>query len=116
DRERSDFLARVTHDFRAPLTAATGYCGLLLAQELGPLTDMQAEVLSRTQQSLRRLERMTAGFFDLAVGPRTSRVPHLAAGELHECAKQAVHETQSLADERRLKISVDLAPSPRTLC
>ena len=38
DQDRTDFLARAVHDFRAPLTALSGYCGLLLGEPLGPLT------------------------------------------------------------------------------
>src|SRR5215469_6477838 len=41
ERQWSDFLAKAVHDFRAPLTAASGYCGLLLGDELGALTDQQ---------------------------------------------------------------------------
>jgi signal transduction histidine kinase len=75
ERDRAGFLARLMHDFRAPLTATNGYCGLLLAEELGPLTDIQKEVLGRTQNSLRRLSRMTTAIFHLAVLCAT-RCPH----------------------------------------
>src|SRR5262249_36595450 len=37
DQDRTNFLARAVHDFRAPLTAASGYCGLLHEQLLGSL-------------------------------------------------------------------------------
>src|SRR5215471_1489047 len=60
ERQWSDFLAKAVHDFRAPLTAANGYCGLLLAGEMGPLTERQQEILGRTQNSLSRLARMTS--------------------------------------------------------
>ena len=36
DHDRTNFLARALHDFRAPLTALNGYCGLLLEGLLGP--------------------------------------------------------------------------------
>src|SRR4051812_18361724 len=49
DRDRNRFLGRIVHDLRAPLTSANGYCGLLLAEELGPLNDIQKEVLDRTR-------------------------------------------------------------------
>lgn len=35
------FLARAIHAFRAPLTALSGYCGLLASQTLGPLNETQ---------------------------------------------------------------------------
>ena len=35
DQDRTNFLARAVHDFRAPLTAVSGYSGLLLSEALG---------------------------------------------------------------------------------
>ena len=49
----------------------------LVAEELGPLTDIQKEALGRTQNSLRRLTRMTSAMIHLAVGWRVRRVPNL---------------------------------------
>jgi signal transduction histidine kinase len=115
DQDRTSFLARVIHDFRAPLTATNGYCGLLLAEELGPLTDIQKEVLGRTQNSLRRLSRMTSAMFHLAVGWRVPRVPNLKEGDVRECVEQAIHETQPLAVERRIQISTELTPPSQTI-
>ena len=115
DQDRTSFLARVIHDFRAPLTATSGYCGLLLAEELGPLNDIQKEVLGRTQNSLRRLSRMTSAMFHLSVGWRVPRVPNLKEGDVRECVEQAIHETQPLAVERRIQISTELTPPPQTI-
>ena len=67
DQERNNFLARSVHDFRAPLTAISGYCGLLLEEELGPLTPEQSDVLRRMQHSARRLSRLTSSMFQLSV-------------------------------------------------
>ena len=36
DEERTNFLSRAIHDFHAPLTALSGYCGLLLEQDSNP--------------------------------------------------------------------------------
>ena len=52
DQDRTNFLARAVHDFRAPLTAIDGYCGLILGQQLGPITEEQQEVLERMQHSI----------------------------------------------------------------
>ena len=47
DHERTNFLSRAVHDFRAPLTAITGYCGLMLEEQLGSLNEDQKKVLER---------------------------------------------------------------------
>ena len=73
DQDRTTFLARAVHDFRAPLTAISGYCGLLLGEPLGPLTENQREVLRRMQHSTKRLSRMASAMFQLSVGRHVKR-------------------------------------------
>jgi signal transduction histidine kinase len=47
NQDRTNFLTRAVHDFRTPLTAVIGYCGLLLSEVLGLLSEDQKEVLRR---------------------------------------------------------------------
>jgi len=109
DQDRTTFLARAVHDFRAPLTALSGYCGLLLEEPLGSLTEPQKEVLRRMQHSTRRLSRMAAAMFELSVGRQVKVAPNLQPNDLRECLDQALHETTPFADEKRITINVDMA-------
>src|SRR5207237_7947878 len=59
DQDRTNFLARAVHDFRAPLTSISGYCGLLLSEPFRSLNDNQREVLQRMLHSTNRLSRMS---------------------------------------------------------
>src|ERR1700730_11271688 len=63
DQDRTNFLARAVHDFRAPLMAANGYCSILLQQTVGPLTDSQTELGKRMHRSLKKLTRITSAMF-----------------------------------------------------
>ncbi len=110
DQDRTTFLARAVHDFRAPLTALSGYCGLLLSEPLGPLTESQKEVLRRMQHSARRLSRMANAMFQLSVGRHVVRRPDLQAGDVRECLEQALHEIGPFADDKNIAIRADLAP------
>jgi len=110
DHERTAFLARAVHDFRAPLTAVNGYCGLLLGEHLGSLNETQKEVLQRMQHSARRLSRMASAMFELSVGRQVKRRPHLLQNDIRECLDQALHEIMTFADEKRIAITTDLAP------
>ncbi len=111
DQDRTTFLARAVHDFRAPLTALSGYCGLLLSEPLGPLTENQREVLRRMQHSAKRLSRMAGAMFQLSVGRHVKRRPDLQRGDLRECLEQALHEITPFADDKSIAITADLAPS-----
>src|SRR5262249_41981926 len=115
DQDRTTFLARAVHDFRAPLTALSGYCGLLLSEPLGPLTESQREVLRRMLHSTKRLSRMAAAMFQLSVGRHVKRRPELQRGDLRECLEQALHEITPFADDKSIEITADLAQPTHAL-
>jgi len=108
DQDRTNFLARAIHDFRAPLTAVSGYCGLLLSEALGPLQEHQKEVLQKMQQSSKRLSRMTSAMFQLSIGRRVKRRLDLRRGDIRDCIEQALYEVTPLAEDKRISISLDL--------
>ena len=140
ERQWSDFLAKAVHDFRAPLTAASGYCGLVLTEELGRLNDRQKEVLGRTQNSLARLARMTSellrstalaqpreqtqaknGMAFPAIDRSAKRLRvslrdlNRAAGEIDRCVEQAIQEVQPSASQRNIKVVGHLTPPGRVM-
>jgi signal transduction histidine kinase len=110
DQDRTSFLARAVHDFRAPLTAISGYCGLLLGEPLGPLNESQTEVLQRMQHSAGRLLRMATAMFELSVGRRVKRLPGLQKGDIRLSLDQALHEIAPFSDEKRLSVAAQLEP------
>ncbi len=108
DQDRTNFLARAIHDFRAPLTALTGYCGLLLGEQLGVLTADQREVIQRMQFSAKRLSRLASEMFQLSICHRVVTRPNLRRNDIHECVDQALHEIAPFAETKRISVSVDL--------
>jgi len=115
DQDRTNFLARALHDFRAPLTALSGYCGLLLNEALGPLNADQREVLRRMQHSTKRLSRMASGMFQLSVGRQVKRRAKLDEGDIRECIEQALHEVGPVVDGKSVSVSVELDPETPVL-
>jgi signal transduction histidine kinase len=115
DQDRTNFLARAVHDFRAPLTAIDGYCGLIVGQQLGPITEEQHEVLKRMQHSIKRLTRMATAMFQLSVGRRVDQRPNLAKGDIEACVRQAIHEIAPFSEVKRIHLSLHLTPPPQHL-
>ena len=109
DSDRTNFLARAIHDFRAPLTAITGYCGLMLADDAGHLSDQQREVLQRMHHCAHKLSRMASTMFQLSVWPRVDPDLDVRRDEIQGCIARAVHEVYPIAHEKRISISVDAA-------
>jgi len=111
DQDRTNFLARSVHDFRTPLAAVQGYCGLLLGGQIGAMTAEQLNVLERMDRSLRRLARLTSGMFQMSVGPQMPRKPGApTAGDIQACLGQAVHEVKPQLESRNIQIHVDVTP------
>jgi signal transduction histidine kinase len=115
DQERANFVARAVHDFRVPLTAVTGYCGLLLAGRLGPITEEQREVLERQQRSTKRLSRAATAMLELSTRQRVWRAVNFEPGDLRESLEQALHETALAAEEKQITIAVEVEPCAGTL-
>ena len=112
DQQRTNFIARAVHDFRAPLTALSGFCGLLASGELGPLDDRQKEALERMQHSTRRISRMASAMFDLSIGAKVNPRPNLREGDIRERIKQAVYEVQPLAREKQISVRAENVVAP----
>jgi signal transduction histidine kinase len=110
DQDRTNFLTRVVHDFRAPLTALSGYCGLLLDDPLGSLNENQREVIRRMKQSAKRLSRLSCAMLQLSADRQTKSCPDLQRGDLQRSLEGALHELEPLARDRRITITSNLAP------
>lgn len=110
DQDRTNFLARAVHDFRAPLTALSGYCGLLLSEQLGSVTRDQKEVIQRMQHSAKRLSVMANAMFQLSIRHRVDSYLNLRHADINECIQQALHETAPFSEDKRISISLDITP------
>jgi signal transduction histidine kinase len=115
DQDRTNFLARGIHDFRAPLTAISGYCGLLLSEVLGSLSAEQKEVLRRMQNSTKRLSRMSSAMFQLSAGQCVKRRAEFRKQDLQECLDQALHEIGMIAEAKNISVSAEMEPESRFL-
>lgn len=115
DQDRTNFVARGIHDFRAPLTAVSGYCGLLLSGALGALSEEQKEVIERMQQSSRRLWRLVSAMLQLSLGRQQQPRPELRKCDLLECLNQALNEITAVAAGKQISITADLQPEGRSL-
>jgi len=115
DQDRTNFLARAVHDFRAPLTAIDGYCGLILSQQLGPISEEQQEVLGRMQHSIKRLTRMATAMFQLSVGRQVEKRPNLQSGDIEACIVQAMHETAPFREAKNIQLGMRITSADQAL-
>jgi signal transduction histidine kinase len=115
DQDRTNFLAHIAHDLRAPLMAVQGYCGLLLDGQLGSLNNEQVKVLERMQRSIKRLSRLTSGIFQISVDHRAPRRMARKNGDIAGCIAQAVHEVAAVVQSKHIELRVQAAPCGESL-
>ncbi len=112
DQQRTHFIARAVHDFRAPLTTLSGFCGLLVSGQLGPLNPQQKEALGRMEHSAKRISRMASAMFELSLGAKVDRKVDLREGNIQDPIKQALHEILPLALEKEILLKFDEITAP----
>jgi len=98
DKRKSQFVANIAHDLRAPLTFLQGYVELLLQEELGPLTEEQRNGLKVIEEKTHLLDRLTENIVTLeklTLAPETLQPISLA--DLARAALQTVEPTARAA-------------------
>ena len=109
DRRRTDFLLRVAHDLRSPLTAVRWSVDNLLDGLSGPLTARQAEDLAGARAALRQLGALVENVLSvsrMAVGADLATSPVDAATTVRD----AVEALAPLARVRGVRVALDLRP------
>jgi PAS domain S-box-containing protein len=110
ERMKTDFISAVSHELRTPLTSISGYLEGVLAEDDGPLNDVQREDLEIVQRNAALLEalvddllllsRMQAGRLEFA----------RAAVPLDELLAELVEDLAPVASARDLRFDVSLLP------
>ena len=115
DDTQAGLLARAVHDLQAPLTALSGYCGLLISERLGPLNSEQVDLLCRMQHSLKRVSRLAEAMFELSEAPHGVETSDLKPGDVEACIGQAIQEITQQAEEKQIQVAVSVENPERPL-
>ncbi len=113
--EQSNFLARALHDLWAPLTAADGYCTMLLQDGAGNLSPEQAGTLRRLHGSLRRLLRTTSLVYQLGSGGSDRDLPSIAPADIATCVDNAVGYALPFARARKIELRTKVGQPPEPM-
>ena len=88
NRAKSEFLAMMSHDLRAPLNAIGGYRHLLELGVHGPLTDAERETLSRIKRAQDHLLQLISGVLTFARLEGKASPPELASVPVQETLRE----------------------------
>ena len=111
DRMKKDFVARVSHDLKTPLSSMRETNNALLDHMAGPLTTKQRRLLELNAESGKRLAMMLGKLLDLSRLEGGQR-PTLGMVDVNEIAKRAVSAASAGAAHRGVRLSIaDTEPS-----
>ncbi len=66
DELKSDFLANISHELKAPLVSTKGYVEFILTEKLGPVNDKQKKGLAVSRDNLNHLTRLITSLLDFS--------------------------------------------------
>ena len=115
DQERNDFLSCSAFEFRAPLTAMSGYCDLLMEEALGSLTSEQREVLVRMQNCAARMSRISNAMSQLSTSCGGDHALCRDNSDIRGCIEQALQQIGAEIESKQLSVSLDIEPAPSSL-
>jgi len=115
DQDRSNFLTRAIHDIRVPLMAVQGYCGLLLAGQVGSIDPEQTRILESMQRSLTRLGGLVEAMMAMGTGSPSTNKLRLENASIETCVQQAVYEISPFVEKKQITLSVEVEAPGGTL-
>ncbi|MYG00543.1 HAMP domain-containing protein, partial [Candidatus Poribacteria bacterium] len=110
DKMKSDFVALVSHELRTPLTSIIGFLSLILDGKTGPLNADQRLSLTRAHRQSERLKTMINDLLDISRIEAGRIVMNLEPVNLAEIVQQRLEEIKPQADEKTIKLDLNVEP------
>lgn len=106
---KANLVANISHELRTPLTHLKGYLELLLAGDMGPLTEQQMAALGIMDRSSERLSRLIEDLILFSVSERDKMQLRIAPFNLRALCISAINKSHARAAERNIQIELDCA-------
>ncbi len=106
---KTNIVANISHELRTPLTHLKGYLELLLAGDLGPLTEQQQGALGIMERSSERLSRLIDDLILFSLSEREKMQVRFEPIELHALCLTSLHKSHAKAKDRKIRLVMDCA-------
>jgi signal transduction histidine kinase len=106
DAMKSDFIAKVSHEFRTPLTSMTMSLDILANELVGGLNREQHDIIDTSKQDARRLSKLIRDLLTLSRLESTKEQAESLDEEfdIHETIDQLVRSMTPLYHERKVRL------------
>jgi signal transduction histidine kinase len=109
-QHKSQFLANMSHELRTPLNAILGYTELINDGIYGEVPEKISEVMERVQASGRHLLGLINDVLDLSKIEAGQLKLSVNEYSFNDIVQSVISGVESLAAEKKLKLTTDLAP------
>jgi signal transduction histidine kinase len=102
--EREELLSVVSHELRTPVTVIGGYNRLLLAGDVGPLSEEQRRFLEESRKSCERLNHFIGNLIEASRADKGAHVLELGHGPLEPVIEGVATMFRPLLEERGIEL------------
>ncbi len=108
EKVKNEFVSRVSHELRGPLTSIRGYAVTMLNGKLGELTEIQKDKVARINQQGKRLQHLIDNWLNLSRLVSRKVDFYIEFISLHEIIKPVLSKQREFAEEKNITIEIDI--------
>jgi signal transduction histidine kinase len=110
-RMQNDFVSKISHELRSPLTGIIGYVELLTDEKPGPVTDEQRRMLAIVERNSRQLLALIENLLTMARVEAQGQELSMDTVDLREIVERVRETTAPAMAKAELTFVVNLAPN-----
>ncbi len=110
DELKSNFLANISHELKAPLVSTKGYIDFILSGKLGPVSDKQNRGLSVSRDNLNHLSRLISSLLDFSKVTSGILKLHMEPCSIRELIESCVEsvKVEARQSEKELEFTIEM--------
>jgi signal transduction histidine kinase len=105
DEDKNDFISVASHELRTPMTVIRGYISLLARGQLGPVNDVQRDVLNKVSVNAKTLIDLVNDMLDLSKLESDKLQMQLSDNSLDALIKNSLDQIRILFDSKGVNLS-----------
>lgn len=107
DNMKSDFISKVSHEFRTPLTSITMATGLMLDEIPGKINEKQKELLNAISEDSSRLINLVSELLDLSKIESGIVKMDIQPQDVYEIVKSSVKQFELQLKSRKINLKIE---------
>ncbi|MCE7948499.1 MAG: GAF domain-containing protein [Chloroflexi bacterium CFX4] len=108
NKQRIEFISKVAHEFKTPLSSIKGYADILNTRALGALNEQQQNFINIIQRNALRLQQLVEDFTDVTAQETGNLKLNMAAVNFSNVVLDTVRPMQRAFDEKEQQVVLNV--------